>query len=142
MVTELRLDPLSGRWAAIRPQRADRPAAFVDRMAWPTEQRSTCPFCKEHADDEQVLAETTDGGNWTSRVVANRYPAFDTDEPFVVFNKGPVFTEATAGGTHEVVVFSPDHDKSFSELDDHEVADVMALLKERLTAHALSLIHI
>ncbi len=136
MVTELRLDPLSGRWAAIRPQRADRPAAFVDRMAWPTEQRSTCPFCKEHADDEQVLAETTDGGNWTSRVVANRYPAFDTDEPFVVFNKGPVFTEATAGGTHEVVVFCPDHDKSFSELDDHEVADVMALLKERLTAHA------
>ena len=136
MVTELRLDPLSGRWAAIRPSRADRPDTFVHRTPWPEGQRDNCPFCGPQNDDETVLAERADDHGWTSRIVTNRYPAFDTDEPFVIFNKGPVFTEATAGGTHEVFIFSKDHQRSFAELTDSEVGSVMELLRERLLAHA------
>ena len=36
-------------------------------------------------------------------------PAFEGSAPFVVTNRGPVFTQATAGGTHEVLILSPDH---------------------------------
>ena len=43
-------------------------------------------------------------------MVPNLYPAFEGDEPFVVANRGPVFTQASAGGIHEILIFSPEHD--------------------------------
>ena len=47
-------------------------------------------------------------GKWLVRVVPNLYPAFEGNAPFVVTNRGPVFTQATAGGIHEVIVLSPE----------------------------------
>ncbi len=137
MATELRLDPLNGRWVAIRPERALRPDAFVLRTPFTTDAADSCPFCPESFDGEVVVDETTDAdGHWQSRVVANRYPAFDSDAPFVSVNKGPVFTEATAGGVHEVLIFTPDHNRSLDAMDDGEIENIMALLKRRLVAHA------
>ncbi len=53
-------------------------------------------------------------------MVPNLYPAFEGDAPFVVTNRGPVFTQASAGGIHEVIVLSPDHQNSWSMLSDEQ----------------------
>jgi UDPglucose--hexose-1-phosphate uridylyltransferase len=102
---ELRVDPLSGRQVAIAPGRSGRPGAAVPQLepAGPEEQE-TCPFCEGHeartppevlalpADDRQPNAP-----GWQVRVVPNKYPAFERQE---------------------VVVHSPDHQRSIAELDD------------------------
>jgi len=69
-------------------------------------------------------------------VVPNLYPAFEGDEPFVVTNRGPVFTQATAGGIHEVLILSPEHDASWSMLSDEQTGLVMAALRDRLEEHS------
>ena len=70
------------------------------------------------------------------RVVPNRYPAFEGDEPLRVHNLGPVFTQAAASGIHEVLVFSPDHDGSWADLDDAQAAVTMAAIRDRMEDHA------
>ncbi len=69
------------------------------------------------------------------RVVPNRYPAFQGDAPFVVENRGPVFTEAPASGIHEVLVLSPEHERSFASLPDDQLSLVMAAIRDRVEEH-------
>ena len=70
------------------------------------------------------------------RVVPNLFPAFEGDEPFVVANRGPVFTQASAGGIHEILIFSPEHDATLGQLSQEQVELVMAALRDRLEEHA------
>ena len=69
-------------------------------------------------------------------MVPNLYPAFEGDEPFVVANRGPVFTQASAGGIHEILIFSPEHDATLGMLSQEQVELVMAALRDRLEEHA------
>jgi UDPglucose--hexose-1-phosphate uridylyltransferase len=75
-------------------------------------------------------------GHWLVRVVPNLYPAFEGDEPFVVANRGPVFTQATAGGIHEILIFSPEHNDTWGMLSREQSGLVMAALRDRLEEHA------
>ena len=137
-MTEMRLDPLSGRWVVISQARSKRPDAFVlSAQRLEHEPLKPCPFCPGHEEETPPALVTYDeDGSWRVRVVPNKYPAFDSDEPFVVENRGPVFTLGTAGGIHEVFVLSPDHHAAWSDLDDHQVGLVMTALRDRLVAHA------
>lgn len=65
----------------------------------------------------------------------NRYPAFQGDAPFVVEHRGPVFTEAPASGIHEVLILSPDHDRTFASLPDAQLSLVMAAIRDRIEEH-------
>lgn len=69
------------------------------------------------------------------RVLPNRYPAFQGDAPFVVEHRGPVFTEAPASGIHEVLVLSPDHERTFASLPDDQLSLVMAAIRDRVEEH-------
>jgi UDPglucose--hexose-1-phosphate uridylyltransferase len=137
-MNQLRLDPLSGRWVVVTTGRAERPAAFVVRTAAVQEDTSRpCPFCPGNEEASPPALETYGpSGGWLVRVVPNLYPAFSGDEPFVVTNRGPVFTQATAGGIHEVLVLSPEHDASWSMLGDDQTGLVMAALRDRIEEHS------
>ena len=120
--SQLRLDPLSGRWVVVSTNRAERPFVFplpgtpvLDDASRP------CPFCPGNEEATAPALETYGpSGRWLVRVVPNLYPAFEGDEPFVVANRGPVFTQATAGGIHEVLILSPEHDTSWGMLSDEQ----------------------
>ncbi len=137
-MSELRLDPLSGRWVVVTSARATRPYAFLSRSA-PVQHDTSrpCPFCPGHEEATPPALETYGpSGNWLVRVVPNLYPAFEGDDPFVVVNRGPVFTQATAGGIHEVLVLSPDHDASWAMIGDEQAGLVMAALRDRIEEHS------
>ena len=51
-------------------------------------------------------------------------------------NLGPVHVQAPASGIHEVLVFSPEHDGSWADLDDRDAGLVMAALRDRVEEHA------
>jgi len=94
-VTDLRRDPVAGRWVAFAPARAARPGA-----ANPIEDElENCPFCAGHED--RTPPETLRLGDgptgWRVRVVPNLYPALERQE---------------------VVIHGPEHRRSLGELDD------------------------
>jgi UDPglucose--hexose-1-phosphate uridylyltransferase len=94
-MTDVRHDPMTGRWVAVAPGRADRPGAAAAAGDSP----DTCPFCGGHED--QTPPETLRLGDgptgWDVRVVPNRFPALERQE---------------------VVIHGPAHVHSVGELAD------------------------
>jgi UDPglucose--hexose-1-phosphate uridylyltransferase len=137
-MSQLRLDPLTGRWVVIADERAGRPSAFLSRRL-PVEDDPgrPCPFCPDSAEPTAPALETYGpDGSWQVRIVANRYPAFSGTEPMVVSHLGPVFTQAPASGVHEVLVFTPVHDATWADLADEQSHLVMRALRDRMSEHA------
>ena len=122
----------------VSQRRSERPYSFVTRSPWPPDALGRpCPFCPGNEEDTPPALETYGpSGSWMVRVVPNLYPAFEGDEPFVVANRGPVFTQASAGGIHEILIFSPEHGATLGQLSKEQVELVMAALRDRLEEHA------
>ncbi len=136
-MNQLRLDPLTGRWVVVSTDRANRPMAFSPMATTQADPSRACPFCPGNEESTPPALETYGPeGHWLVRVVPNLYPAFEGDGPFVVTNRGPVFIQATAGGIHEVLVLSPDHDKKWSMLSDDHTNLVMAAIRDRIEEHS------
>jgi UDPglucose--hexose-1-phosphate uridylyltransferase len=121
---------------AVSTERINTKNVFVPRQPLPHNQRENCPFCPghEHLTPPPLCTYERDGA-WIARVVPNTHPAFEGDRPFVVDHRGPVFTEAPASGTHEVVVFGPDHDLPWSAYDDDQAALVFEAIRDRAEVH-------
>jgi UDPglucose--hexose-1-phosphate uridylyltransferase len=135
-LNQLRLDPLSGRWIAVTNERRDPDAIFAPRALYDEDQRDDCPFCPGNEGQTPPALETYGSdGKWVARVVPNLHPAFEGSRPFVVDHKGPVFSEAPASGIHEVVVFSPEHNLSWSSFSNEQCAIVMTTLRDRIRVH-------
>lgn len=137
MKSQLRLDPLTGRWVVVNEERLTRPSAFAPRaLAVQADRERPCPFCPGNEESTPPALETYGpSGAWMVRVVANLYPAFDGNEPMIVTTKGPVFSQAPASGIHEVLVLSPNHGDTWADLDDAQVGLVMGAISDRITAH-------
>ena len=87
----------------IAPARARRPGAEAERIPPATpEELADCPFCAGRED--RTPPETLRIGDpWQVRVVPNLFPAF---------------------GRQEVVIHSPEHVRSFADLDSQQLAAV------------------
>ena len=99
-MSQLRLNPLTGRWVTIVADRAERPTDFAPRAAQiEGVPGRPCPFCPGNEEATLPALETLDeGGAWKMRVIPNLYPAFEGDEPFAVHHLGPVHVSAEASG--------------------------------------------
>jgi len=137
-MSQMRLNPLNGRWVTIVAERAQRPNDFAPRVSSVEDDPSRpCPFCPGHEESTPPALETVEqDGTWSMRVIPNRYPAFDGAAAFAVHNLGPVFVMAEASGIHEVFVYTPDHDSGLHMLDDDHAALLMRVLRDRFAEHA------
>lgn len=140
-MSQLRLNPLTGRWVTVSTDRAARPDDFAfDHDPVETGPTRPCPFCPGNEEETPPALESyrtgASGDGWSVRVVPNRFPAFEGHEPMQVEHLGPLFTQAPASGVHEVLVFSPDHGMSFADLDDLQAELVMAAVRDRMEDHA------
>ena len=137
-MSELRLNPLTGRWVTIATERATRPDEFPSaRLQVEADPGRPCPFCPGNEESTPPeLQSYGHGDGWNVRVVPNRYPAFSGTEPMAVTNLGPLFRQAPATGIHEVLVLSPEHTESFADLSDDQVSVVMRAIRDRVAAHA------
>jgi UDPglucose--hexose-1-phosphate uridylyltransferase len=118
-MTELRHDPVSGRIVIVAADRAARPHTLVQAVPDDDLGAAHCPFCPGHeSHTPPEIARTGNGGpgepGWRIRVFPNLYPIT---------------------GAHELVVLSPDHDRSFAQLSHHEAAEVFTMLRDRVRAH-------
>jgi UDPglucose--hexose-1-phosphate uridylyltransferase len=136
-MSELRLNPLAGRWVTVAAERALRPLAFEARRPQVESEPRACPFCHGNEEAGVPVSEVPGpAGEWLVRIVPNRYPVFSGHDPLHVEHLGPVWTQARASGIHEILVLSPDHEASWADLDDRQAGLVMTALRDRFEDHA------
>ena len=129
-MTELRFNPLAGRWVTVAGERMSRPSDFVPRrLPVEAEPNRPCPFCPGHEEDTPPALESYGPkGGWQVRVVPNLYPAFAGAGSLVPTDHGPLHRSAPARGIHEVLVLSPHHRLSWADLSDAQAGLVMAAI--------------
>ncbi len=136
-MSQLRLDPLTGRWVVITAVRGERPNAFLERTRPFEDDNRRCPFCPGNEEDTPPAISTREeDGEWSVRIVPNLYPAFTGHEPMAVTNLGPVYMQAPASGSHEVAIFSPEHKDGWADLSKEHIDLLMHALRDRFSAHA------
>jgi UDPglucose--hexose-1-phosphate uridylyltransferase len=135
-MSEFRQDPLSRRWVIIGGERGGRPNEFVEAASRAS--GLSCPFCAGHEAEtpEAIATYSSNGkGKWLVRVVPNKYPAVTSHENGAGPNpKSKIQNPKSIPGfgSHEVIVESPRHIASFSELTDVEASAVFAAYSDRL----------
>ena len=134
---ELRKDPVTGRWVIISTDRRKRPNDFrFERPA--VIGRELCPFCPGHEEltPPEVLAYRQNGGppnsrDWDVRVVPNKFPALQVEGGLDREGDG-MFDRMNGIGAHEVIIETPDHDKTFASMSEPEIERVLSAFRERV----------
>ena len=119
-IGELRLDSLTNEWVAMAPHRQTR--AFL-----PPQQE--CPLCPSTG---ALLTEIPEA-SYNVVVFDNRSPSLRPPVPGWELPKiaGPSTAKVAAAGKCEVVCFTPDHGKSFSDLTPLQVRTVLEAWRDR-----------
>lgn len=136
-MSELRRDPIQGRWVIIAATRSRRPQDYQPA----TYQRTTggfCPFCPGHESRTpgEILAvgrppgAPANGPGWRVRVVPNKYPALTIEGDLEPRGVGP-YDSLRGVGAHEVVICSPDHEAALSVMQPDHLTEVLAVFQER-----------
>ncbi len=136
LLSELRKDPVLGRWVIISTARGKRPQGFADPLK--EAEGAVCPFCfgNEHMTPPEIYAlgpqsRPANHRGWRVRVVANKYPALGVDGPLAKQGRG-IFDTMTGFGAHEVVIETPDHKRDLKDLSAEELGDVIRVLQLRM----------
>jgi UDPglucose--hexose-1-phosphate uridylyltransferase len=141
---EFRQDPLSERWVIIAEDRAGRPSEFDCQPA--RRALNHCPFCagSEHdtPDPIAIYPRGAPRQAWQVRVIPNKYPAVvpgSLDSPDSSRSTGgPLppnpFVAVPAVGVHEVIVESPRHLSSYTELAAEQAELSLRVYQDRLSA--------
>ena len=136
-MSELRRDPVMGRWVIIAPERALRPDSAARRQREPDPE--PCVFCggQEGRDPNELFAIRPNGTarntpGWLVRVLPNKYPVLRIEGKLVREGVGN-FDMMTGVGAHEVIVETPDHDKELADLPESHICAVMRAYRARMS---------
>jgi len=129
-MSQLRRDPITGRWIIVNTEKSIAPDRF-DYVEWPVKKGTKgCPFCpgNEKMTPPEIIAHRRTGGpnspGWWIRVVPNKYPALEIEGELAKEGIG-VFDKINGIGAHEVIIDSPDHFTDLSDMDDKQVEEVI-----------------
>ncbi len=134
-MTELRKDPVVGRWVIISTERAKRPHEFPPEL--PARREGMCPLCpgSERMTPPEILAYRGVGAaneaGWTLRVVPNKFPALRIEGDLGKAGDG-VYDRMNGVGAHEVVIETDRHDIDLFDLSDKQFEDVLCAYRERI----------
>ncbi len=133
---QLRREPVSGRWVIIATERDTRPTDFKTNHQ--IVKSSFCPFCEGNEDKTppEILAYRDNGTEantrgWRVRVVPNKFPALQIEGELDKRGDG-IYDTMNGIGAHEVIIESPRHIQSLTELDIRNVEEVLSSYRDRL----------
>ncbi len=133
---ELRKDPISDRWVIIASDRARRPGDFVRESVPSVRSEKPCPFCTGHEDKTppELLAHRSGSGanqpGWSLRVVPSKFPVLRVEGELQREGEG-LFDRMEGIGAHEMVIESPEHVLSMTELAESSIEQVLWEFRER-----------
>jgi UDPglucose--hexose-1-phosphate uridylyltransferase len=115
----------------VAKNRADRPDEFARAAANKVAMR--CPFCQGHEEDTPyAIATYPDGeGDWQVRVVPNKYPALFSVGELTRQSDG-LWSTLGGVGAHEVIIESPEHVSSLTDLSPQQARLAFCAYRDRL----------
>jgi UDPglucose--hexose-1-phosphate uridylyltransferase len=121
IINDLRKDVL-GRMVVLSVSRASRPHDAPQPRVEKTVAPEKCFFCpgNEHLTPPEI-DRTEKGGKWEIRCFPNKFPAFSE-------------TSKKAYGRHEIIVETPEHAKTLSELSEENLSDYLSMVGRRMLA--------
>jgi len=133
---EFRQNQATKEWVILAPERGKRPeepaAEQIRRKALPPYKKE-CPFCQGNEDQtEKPVCVRPAEGDWQVRVVPNKYAALKSDLATTRTHVGS-FLAAKGFGIAEVVIEHPRHDSTISQMELHEVSNVLKAYRDRHT---------
>jgi len=134
-MSELRRDPIGGRWVIIETDRPHKPEDYeYEKQIF---QGETCPFCYgnesmtppeiEAIRDPHTHANTS---GWQVRVVPNKFPALQIEGDIDRHGLG-MYDMSNGIGAHEVLIETPYHQKDICDLLNHEVENFLNMYCSR-----------
>ena len=134
---EVRKDPIVGRWVIIAKNRAKRPLELSDGVVHRAA-GEFCPFCEgneEHTPHEIAALRASgthrDRPGWRVRVVPNKFPALEIEGDLAKRGQG-MYDMMRGVGAHEVVIESPRHLSTTTQLSTDALRDVFWIYRDRL----------
>jgi len=134
-MSELRKDPIVGRWVIIAAERVNRPLAPYSEGGLVG--ASHCPFCagNEAATPVEIIAYRDRGAansaNWRVRVVPNKFPALGVEGE--LHKRGLGLYDWMSGiGAHEVIIECPHHESSMARLAVEQIREIFWAYRDRL----------
>ncbi len=125
-MSQLRKDPIVGRWTIVATERARRPAAFIDPQPTITDQKQ-CLYCQ--GIDSQGIFEFKG-----VKVINSSSPILDERKPFERRGQG-LYDVAYSYGRHEIVVETPLHIANMADLPLKQVKAVVQTYASRMQTH-------
>jgi len=136
-VPELRKDPVTGRWVIISTDRHKRPNDFVFERARIIG-REHCPFCPGHESltPPEIMSYRQNGSapnapGWDVRVVPNKFPALQVEGTLDREGEG-MFDRMNGIGAHEVIIETPNHDRTLASMSEPEIERVLFAYRDRI----------
>lgn len=135
-MSELRKDPIIGRWVIIATERAKRPHDFKFDAVGSIGDK-VCPFCEGNekltppeVDVDRDPLMVKDSPNWSTRTVPNKYPALKNKPDLNIRNDG-LFEVMNGVGEHEVIIEGTEHDKQLVDFSIEQIKKVIRVYKRR-----------
>jgi UDPglucose--hexose-1-phosphate uridylyltransferase len=135
-MSQLRKDPITGRWVIIAPDRISRP-----QLVRPDERADDAdfdPFLEgnEDATPPEILAYRQPGTQpnkpgWRVRVVPNKFPALAVEGQLAKRGDG-MYDMMSGIGAHEVIIECPHRETNLARLPVDNVREVLWVYRDRL----------
>jgi len=134
-MSELRRDPIAGRWVIVDTDHPTKPDEFEhEEHPW---RPGACPFCYgneamtppeiDAIRDPNTAPNTT---GWQVRVVPNKFPALQIEGDLNRQGIG-IYDMSNGIGAHEVLIETPYHNKDLPDLLNEEVQNVISVCCRR-----------
>jgi len=135
-MSELRKDPVTGRWVIISTERGKRPSDFGIENNKP--KGGFCPFCpgNEEKTPPEIIAFRQGGSlanapGWRLRVVPNKFPALRVEDDLNREGVG-LYDKMSGIGAHEVIIETPNHDGTMATLSPQHFEEVLWAYRDRM----------
>ena len=129
-MSQLRRDPITGRWIIVNFEKAPSVADFSNSKVIKSTDPAKCPFCygNESMTPPEIVAHRKNGPpnspDWTIRVVPNKYPALEEKGELKKEGFG-IFDRMNGTGAHEVIIDVPEHEKDIADITDSQAEEVI-----------------
>ena len=134
-MSELRRDPIGGRWVIVDTDHPNTPEDFeYEPQSW---NGGVCPFCygNESMTPPEIEAIRDSGTapnspGWQVRVVSNKFPALQIEGELERRGLG-IYDLSNGVGAHEVLIESPYHQKDICDLLNPEIENFLSMYCRR-----------
>lgn len=141
-MSDLRFDPIFEQWVAVSEIRRERPLEF-----FPADQirkQIICPFCRGNEDETPGTIAAWDRlgrrlelpaiDRWSARVIPNKYPTYEAGGRSAGTLEAGPYQTCQLPGLQELIIPTPRHVCSLSELEVDEFAVALISAQQRLAS--------